>query len=60
VTFLESDGNLPAAVAAEVHRIAVVMWRRKTQVCLRRGRGSGDLRNGFLHDQRPIEKRNRR
>ena len=34
VTFLESDGNLPAAVAAEVHRIAVVLWRRRLKyVC---------------------------
>jgi sulfatase modifying factor 1 len=34
VTFLESDGNLPAAVAAEVHRIADVRWRRRLKyVC---------------------------
>ena len=34
VTFLESDGNLPAAVAAEVHRIAAVRRRRRLKyVC---------------------------
>jgi len=34
VTFLESDGNLPATVAAEVHRIATVLWRRRLKyVC---------------------------
>ena len=32
VTFLESDGNLPAAVAAEVHRIADVLWRKRLKV----------------------------
>jgi len=34
VTFLESDGNLPATVTAEVHRIATVLWRRRLKyVC---------------------------
>jgi formylglycine-generating enzyme required for sulfatase activity len=29
VTVLQSDGNLPAAVAAEVHRIATDRWRKR-------------------------------
>ena len=33
VTFLEADGNLPAAVAAEVHRIARIRSRRQLRYC---------------------------
>jgi formylglycine-generating enzyme required for sulfatase activity len=34
VTFLQTDGNLPAAVAAEVSRIARERWRRLLKYCI--------------------------